>query len=95
MRGSATFTTAILVASALAAPRAVGPSAQRATVERHVFVRVTDAKSQPVSGLTPADFSIREDNLAVVSTLNDVVGMLGQRQSRESGHGAGSEGKKK
>lgn len=63
MRGSATFTTAILVASALAAPRAVGPSAQRATVERHVFVRVTDAKSQPVSGLTPADFSIREDNV--------------------------------
>ncbi|MCC7007908.1 MAG: VWA domain-containing protein [Acidobacteria bacterium] len=56
--------TTVLILAALAAPRAAGPAVQRATVERHVFVRVTDGKNQPVSGLSPADFTIREDGVA-------------------------------
>jgi hypothetical protein len=54
----------VLIAGAsmvLAAATFVG--AQRATVERHVSVRVTDGKNQPVKGLTPADFTVREDDI--------------------------------
>jgi hypothetical protein len=38
--------------------------AQRAITERHVYVRVTDAKGAPVQNLTPADVVVREDDIA-------------------------------
>jgi len=63
MRAYPVFAAAILMMSVTATPGAIRPD-QRATVERHVFVRVTDDKSQPVAGLTPADFIIREDDIA-------------------------------
>lgn len=44
-----------------ASPAAEG---QRAITERHVYVRVTDAKGAFVPGLTPTDFVVREDDLA-------------------------------
>src|SRR5215213_1024800 len=39
-------------------------AAQRETVERHVFVGVTNSRGIPVTGLGAADFTVREDNVA-------------------------------
>ena len=39
-------------------------AAQREIAQRHVYVRVTDAKDAPVTTLTPADFVVREDDVA-------------------------------
>lgn len=39
-------------------------SAQRDMRERHVYVGVSTGNQMPVQGLTPADFTVREDGLA-------------------------------
>jgi hypothetical protein len=39
-------------------------AAQREITQRHVYVRVTDAKDAPVRTLTPADLVVREDDIA-------------------------------
>ena len=38
--------------------------AQREIAQRHVYVRVIDAKGAPVTTLTPADLVVREDDIA-------------------------------
>lgn len=61
---STVLVTVVGLATAVAVMAAAPRQAQRATVERHVYVRVTDAKAQPVAALTPADVIVREDTLA-------------------------------
>jgi hypothetical protein len=39
-------------------------AAQRDLAQRHVYVRVTDAKGAPVTTLAPADLVVREDDIA-------------------------------
>ena len=52
------YTVAILVAAG------AGLAAQREIAQRHVYVRVTDARDAPVQTLKPADFVVREDDVA-------------------------------
>ncbi len=56
--------TIAVVLTTLALAASATTLAQRETRERHVFVSVTDHTNAPVSGLTPADFAIKEDNIA-------------------------------
>jgi hypothetical protein len=58
-RRTLSYTTAIAVLACGAAL-----TAQREIAQRHVYVRVTDAKGAPVTALTPADFVVREDDIA-------------------------------
>jgi hypothetical protein len=53
------YTTAIAVLAFGAAL-----AAQREISQRHVYVRITDAKGAPVTTLTPADLVVREDDIA-------------------------------
>ena len=45
-------------------PFGAAPEAQREIAQRHVYVRVTDAKGAPVTSLTPKDLVVREDDIA-------------------------------
>jgi hypothetical protein len=56
--------TLAVVLTTLALAASATTLAQRETRERHVFVSVTDHNNAPVSGLTTADFAVREDNVA-------------------------------
>jgi hypothetical protein len=53
----------VLVAAAVLAAAGLA-RAQRESTERHVFVRVTDARDAAVAGLTAKDFVVREDDVA-------------------------------
>ena len=54
------FSTAAIAVVAIGATLA----GQREVAQRHVYVRVTDAKGAPVSTLTPKDLIVREDDIA-------------------------------
>jgi hypothetical protein len=58
---SYTVVLACLVAVLSGATRISG---QRATTEKHVFVGVANGRGEAVAGLTPADFVVREDDVA-------------------------------
>jgi hypothetical protein len=56
--------TLLSIAAAAVIASAVTPAAQREIAQRHVYVRVTDAKGAPVTALTPKDVVVREDDIA-------------------------------
>jgi hypothetical protein len=61
MRWKPALAVSILTSVTMVSPLA---SAQRATTDRHVYVRVTGANDAPAKGLTAGDFVVREDDIA-------------------------------
>src|SRR5262245_11887103 len=53
-----------VAAAALSVPVWTEQGAQREVRGRSVTVAVTDADDAPIKGLTPADFTVREDTIA-------------------------------
>ena len=56
--------TLLSIAAVAAISSAAVFAAQREVAQRHVYVRVTDAKDAPVTTLTPKDVIVREDDIA-------------------------------
>jgi hypothetical protein len=54
----------LLSIAGLAMAASAALAAQREVAQRHVYVRVADAKGAPVTTLTPKDLIVREDDLA-------------------------------
>jgi VWFA-related protein len=55
---------AAIASLVLSAPSGLAAGPQRASRERQVVVSVVDRDGAPISGLTPADFVVREDDVA-------------------------------